>query len=140
MVELTESLRTELQRMMLSCDEPTQVPRLCPDSDGRLQLAIDTPRLDDVVILCVADRPMLIAAQDVAAGLDGAILHFRGRGDDRWGAAGLDVLLPRGSSARTLWSPLQTQRARARRARLAGLRGVFRRRVAVSSTTPSGSL
>jgi hypothetical protein len=34
MVELTESLRAELQRMMLSCDEPTKVPRLCPDAVG----------------------------------------------------------------------------------------------------------
>jgi hypothetical protein len=114
MVELTESLRAELHRMMLSCDDATQVPRLWPDSDGRLRLGLDTLRGDDVVMLCVGDKPMLVAAQHVAAGLDGAILHFRGRGDDRWGAAGLDVLRPRN--------------------------GLFRRGVAVSSTTPTGSL
>jgi hypothetical protein len=140
MLQATESLRAELERMMLSCDETTEVLRLCADSDGRLRLGLDTPRADDVVILCVEDKPMLIAAQDVAAGLDGAILHFRGRGDDRWGAAGLHVLQPRGGSPRTLWSAAQTQRARDRRVPLAGLRGLFRRGVPASSTTLTGSL
>jgi hypothetical protein len=105
MLQATGALRAEVQRRISSTDSPDQCVRLTREADGTLQLVGDTANEGDVTLLSTEQGPLLVAAPEVAAALDGAILHFRERPDDLWGRAGLTLLWPRETQARSAWSP-----------------------------------
>jgi len=135
MLQVTEAIRAELLRRLPS--EPLM--RIVRDTGGTLQLVSGAPGQDDVVLLQNTEAvPVLVAAHGLADELDGAILHFRERPDAHWGAAGLTVLWPRGSQARSEPAPPPARPKRGPAPWL-GVRSVFRRRVAAQSTTQIAS-
>jgi hypothetical protein len=105
MLQATGALRAEVQRRISSTGSPDQCLRVTREADGTLQLVGATANEGDVTLLSGEHGSLLVAAPDVAAALDGAILHFRERPDDLWGQAGLTLLWPRTSEARSAWSP-----------------------------------
>jgi hypothetical protein len=98
MAELTRALRTEVQRLRGDSDKPLRVTRR---QDGTLALEFDMLRTGDVSLVDDSGSPSVIVSQDLAAQLDGAILHFRSLGEDRYGESGLVLLWPRLGASRT---------------------------------------
>jgi hypothetical protein len=141
MFEVTEAARAEIERAHTSSLPPGHVLRLARGAGGALRLAPDQAIDGDVVLLVYADEtPALVTSAALDAELDGAIVHFRGTGDDRYGDAGLVVLYPRGSSARTEWRPPVAPRSQRSPLRLfSGLHLNLRRPQAPASTTQNAA-
>jgi len=135
MHEVTGSLYAELQRMVERSDGSWAAIRLGRGPDGELRLDGTSDQHDAVVVASFERLPPLIASPELAAELEGSILHFRGAGDDRWGGPGVALLQTRAGPPRAEWSPPQTRSRRAGPLPWSGVQLIFRRRVASASTT-----
>jgi hypothetical protein len=133
LVQTTGALRAEIQRRISSTESADQCVRVTREASGSLRLVGDSARDGDVTLLSTEHGPLLVAAPEVAAALDGAILHYRERADDLWGAAGLAVLWPRSSHVRAAWA--QALPARRRTPLWASVRSVVGRLTRPQSTT-----
>jgi hypothetical protein len=131
MLEVTGAVRAELQQRLAS---NVDCLRLTYADPSTVRLEQDARGPSDVVLVSEADLPIVVAAPDIAATLEGAILHFHRRGDDRYGQ-GFVLLRPRGSAARAEWSPPRVVRPHRTAQAWHGLQSLFRRRLVSGSTT-----
>jgi hypothetical protein len=91
--------------MRLQAGGSTAPIRITRGQDGRLGLAFDTLREDDVVIDARAASPQVVMARALAEEFEGAIVHFRDTADGRYGASGIVVLRYRPGAPRGTWAP-----------------------------------
>ncbi len=138
MIEATGSLRTELRRMVLGSDGSWMSIRLSRGPGGELRLAGAPDQGDGVILVSFEQLPPLVASPELAEELEGAILHFRGSGDDRYGNSGVVVLQARPGRARAEWSPAETKSA-GRAVPQLFMPSLFRRRLPSGSTTQSAN-
>jgi hypothetical protein len=137
MLELTGAMRTELVRLADSLTSTPAAVRLTRDQVGRIHLVADRLTPNDVVLSQPSTLPPLIAAPELAAEVDGAILHFHALADERYDGASLVLLHSRSGAVRPAWSPPQKPKP----APAHDVLGVFRRGGAsASTTTQSASL
>lgn len=103
MLQFTSALKTELLRMRKQAHDSTSVIRLTRHPDGTLALELDEPRKGDLPIDTLG-APSVVIAQDLADQLEGAVVHFRGVADHRYGDSSLIVLPQRTGAVRPEWT------------------------------------
>src|ERR1051326_59815 len=78
--------------------------RVTRRQDGTFALEFDQMRESDQALIDTSGAASSIISRDLAAQLDGAILHFRSMGDDQYGDPGVAVLRSRSGTPRAEWT------------------------------------
>ena len=89
MVELTGAFRAEVLRMRRQAGGMPLPVRVTRSQDGTFALEFDQMRESDQALMDTSGSPSSIISRALAAQLNGAILHFRSTGDDRYGDPGV---------------------------------------------------